>query len=247
MPADRACKGSTRARLDISTIDWEPIHRRGGNRVVDVRYALEVLWPRAGILIASGIIAAVAALAGTSFLPPEFESHATLLVGQSSGAPPVVYEDLLAAQILAETYASLSTTTPVLAAARERSGLSISVDELRDLVRVEALRNRPLIVITSTFRTGDEAARAANAVAQETAAIGASDSESLQVSVVDPAEPAAQPVSPRPLVNAAIAGGIGVVASAGFILGASTMFRWPARRRATSGVGEPVARVGEPG
>ena len=212
---------------------------------MDVRYALKVLLPRTGILIVSGILAAMAAFVATSFLPPTFESRATLLVGQASGVPPVGYEDLLAAQILATTYAALGTTTPVLAAARERSGISISVDDMRDRVRVEAIRNSPLIVITTIFPTREQAAGAANAVAHETAAIGASEGERLQVSIVDPAEPPAQPTSPHPLINAVVAGGLGMLASAGLILLAFATSRLPSGRRAAKDGGDRFPAVGE--
>jgi capsular polysaccharide biosynthesis protein len=191
------------------------------------------------------MVAGVVALLASGFLPVTFESHATLIVGQSSGAPPIVYEDLLAAQILANTYAALGTTTPVLTAARERSGISISIDELRGKVHVEAARNSPLVVVTAESPTALEAARVANAVARETAAIGANDGGSLQVSVVDPAEPAEQPVSPRPLMNAAVAGAIGVLASAAFVLLTFGASRRLITREATSDGADRRAAFGE--
>lgn len=201
---------------------------------VDVGYALRVLLPRIWILIASGTVAGAAALLASGLLPTTFESDATLIVGQSSGAPPTVYEDLLAAQILANTYAALSTTTPVLSAARERAGVSISIEELRDHVRVEAIRNSLLVVVTAEFPTAEEAARVANAIAEGTAAIGADDNDSLQISVVDPARPAEEPISPRPLTNAAVATAIGVLASGTLILLAFGTSRPPPRHGATS-------------
>lgn len=197
---------------------------------MDVRHALAVLWPRAWILIASGLIAGATAFAATGFVAPTFESQATLLVGQSSGAPPVVYEDLLAAQILANTYAELSTTTPILTAAREEAGLSIPIAELREQVRVEGARNSPLIVVTTTFPDPDDAARAANAIAEATASIGAGGSDSLHVSVVDPAEPATQPIAPRPFFTALAAAGFAFVVSAGIVLLAFGTVRRPGRR-----------------
>jgi len=197
---------------------------------MDVGHALTVLWPRTWILLASGLVAGVAAFAAAGLVAPTFESQATLLVGQSSGAPPVVYEDLLAAQILANTYAELSTTTPVLAAARDEANLSIPIEDLRAQVRAEGSRNSPLIVITTTFTDPDEAARAANAIAEETAAIGASGSDRLHVSVVDPAEAATEPIAPRPLFTALAAGGLAVVVSAGIVLLAFGSVRRPGRR-----------------
>ena len=188
---------------------------------MDIRYAFSVLWPRIWILIAAGVISAALALVGTSFVPPSYESRATLLVGQSSGGPPIVYEDLLAAQILASTYGALGTTTPVLNAVRDRVGISISTEELRERVRVEGARNSPLIVISATFPTAGQAASVANALAEETAAIGANVDGTLQVSVVDPAEPPARPISPRPVINAAVAAGFAVLVSAGLLLALS--------------------------
>ena len=210
---------------------------------MDVRYALAVLWPRTWVLIACGTVATVTAFVATGFVTPAFESRATLLVGQSSGAPPLVYEDLLTAQILSTTYAALGTTAPVLAEAQIESGISISVDELRDGVRVEASRNSPLIVVTATFPTADAAARVANAVAQAIAAIGSREGESLQLSVVDPAQPAEQPISPRPLISAVVAGGVGVLASAGSILAFARLRS--TRRRATSDPRDRSPAVGE--
>jgi capsular polysaccharide biosynthesis protein len=212
---------------------------------MDIGYALRVLLPRAWILIASGAVAGVAALLASGLLPLTFESHATLIVGQSSGAPPIVYEELLAAQILANTYAELSTTTPVLSAARERAGISISIDELRDHVRVEAVRNSPLVVVTTDFPTAEESVLVANAVAQQTAAIGASKGNSLQISVVDPAQPAEQPISPHPVINAAVAGAIGILASAGLVLLTFGSSRRPSAQQATSDGADRRSAFGE--
>ena len=212
---------------------------------MDVGHALTVLWPRVWILIASGLVAGAAAFAATGLVAPTFESQATLLVGQSSGAPPVVYEDLLAAQILANTYAELSTTTPVLAAARDEANLSISIEDLRRQVHAEGSRNSPLIVITTIFRDPDEAARVANAIAEETAAIGAGGSDRLHVSLVDPAEASTEPVAPRPLFTALAGGGLAVLVSAGIVLLAFGRIGRPPRHASIDGGRDAIPAVRE--
>lgn len=212
---------------------------------MNVRHALAILWPRIWIMIASGLVAGVAAFGATGLVAPTFESRATLLVGQSSGAPPVVYEDLLAAQILANTYAELSTTTPVLTAARDQAGVSIAIEELRDNVRVEGARNSPLIVVTTTFSDAEVAARVANAIAEETAAIGATGNDRLHVSIVDPAEAATQPIAPRPLFTALAAGGFAIIASAGFVLLAFGSVRRPGRRASADDGRDPMPTARE--
>ena len=117
----------------------------------------------------------------------------------------------------------------MLAAARDKANLSVPIEDLREQVRAEGSRNSPLIVITTIFTDPDDAAGAANAIAEELAAIGAGGSDRLHVSVVDPAEAATQPVAPRPVFSALAAGGLAVVVSAGIVLLVFGTLRRPTR------------------
>lgn len=184
---------------------------------MDVRYAIGVLWPRTPILLVAAILAGAVAFFGSGFLPPTYESRARLLVGQASGIPPSAYEELLAAQILATTYAELGASTPVIEAALATSGVDVPLRVFEESVRVEPVRNSPLVEVVCEYRTADEAASMCNAMADEIAALGSGDSGQLSLVLIDPAEPGPSPVAPRPLTNG-VAAGVGALALVGGLI-----------------------------
>ena len=184
---------------------------------MDIRYAIRVLWPRTPVLIAAAILAAAVAFIGSGFLPPTYESRARLLVGQASGIPPSAYEELLAAQILSTTYAELGSATPVLEAALAASGVDIPLRIFAESVRVEPVRNSPLVEVICEFRTAAEATSMCNAMAEEIAGLGSGESGELTLVIIDPAEPGPSPVAPRPLVNG-VAAGVGALVLVGSLI-----------------------------
>ena len=173
---------------------------------MDVRHAIGILWPRTPVLLAAAVLAGLVAYFASGLLPLTFESRARLLVGQASGTPPSAYEELLAAQILASTYAELGSTTPLLQAAHEAAGVDIALQTFEESVRVEPVRNSPLVEVICEQRTADSASRMCNAVANEMALLSSGDGEQLSLVIIDPAEPAPSAVAPRPLTNALVAG-----------------------------------------
>jgi len=184
---------------------------------LDVRHAIGVLWPRIPALIAAAMLAGAVAFVGSGFLPPTYESRARLLVGQPSGIPPSAYEELLAAQILATTYAELGSATPVLEAALGASGVEVPLRVFEDSVRVEPVRNSPLVEVICEYRTADGAASMCNALADQIAGFGSGESGQLSLVIIDPAEPGPSPVAPRPLTNG-VAAGVGALALVGGLI-----------------------------
>ncbi len=185
---------------------------------MDVRYAIRILWPRFPVLLAAAVLAAAVAFFASGLLTPTFESRARLLVGEASGIPPSVYEELLAAQILASTYAQLGAATPLLQAAHEAAGVDVPLRTFTDSVRVEPVRNSPIVEVICEFRTAEAAARMCNAVADEMAVVGSGDGEQLSLVIIDPAEPPPSAVAPRPLTNAVVAGLAAIAIVGGLIL-----------------------------
>jgi capsular polysaccharide biosynthesis protein len=185
---------------------------------LDVRYAIAVLWPRTPILLVAAVLAGAVAFVGSGFLPPTYESRARMLVGQPSGIPPSAYEELLAAQILATTYAELGAATPVLEAALEASRVDVPLRVFEESVRVEPVRNSPLVEVICEYRSPEEAARMCNSMADEIAALSSGDEGQLSLVIIDPAEPGPSPVAPRPLTNGVAAGVAAVALVGGLIL-----------------------------
>ncbi|HEY7130826.1 MAG TPA: hypothetical protein VH440_01185, partial [Candidatus Limnocylindrales bacterium] len=89
-----------------------------------------------------------------------------VLVGQSLNSMQVDYSDLLASQLLAQTYADLATTTPVLAAAAAALTPPSTAVDLGPAVTARAPLNSIYVVIQAQASSGARAASIANEVAK---------------------------------------------------------------------------------
>jgi non-specific protein-tyrosine kinase len=132
---------------------------------LDARGYLRVLRNWAWVLIASVLLAGGAAYLVSSALPKTYESTATLLVGQSLQSTNPDPNQLLASQRLSQTYASLATTTSMLAQVVDTVGLNEPADVLRKNVVVTAATDSTLITITATDGDAQRAATIANTLA----------------------------------------------------------------------------------
>jgi len=128
-----------------------------------------------GLAILAGIAAAVVAFVISTRLPSTFEGRATMLVGSASGE----YTDLLAAQILTQTYAQLVVTEPVLEAALQDAGLAGQTEALELSVRGVPNRDSLTVSIVAEANDADAAATVANAIAAELARVGPSGDPTL--------------------------------------------------------------------
>lgn len=150
-----------------------------------------------------------AAAAATLVLPPIYASEARLLVGLQLAQGNPEYQDVLAAQLLAQAYAELALTDAYL----ERIGAETAAARatLRELIQVDAPRESTILRIVAEASSPPEAAELANALADELAAAGPG-----RAAVVTRADLSQSPVAPRPglaAVLGAIAGifvGIGL-------------------------------------
>ena len=115
------------------------------------------------LIVGAGLIAAVIAFVVTSRFPATYEGRATLIVGSSNGQ----YTDLLAAQILTQTYAQLAVTGPVLDSALQGTDLTGQVAARGIQVRAVPLRDSLTVTIIGEARDPASAAAVANAVAAE--------------------------------------------------------------------------------
>ncbi len=116
------------------------------------------------ILLATGIAA------GTSFfatrqMPRVYQSSTTLMVGQSLQNPNPTVELMNISQQLAQTYAQIATTDPVLQSALDDLGIQITTDRLREQVNARNIAGTSLIEI----RVVDTDSVRAQAIANEMA------------------------------------------------------------------------------
>jgi capsular polysaccharide biosynthesis protein len=168
---------------------------------MDGQAALAAIRRHLGLIAAIAIIAGIGAFVVSMLLPRTYASSVTLLVGSPNTSD---YDQILAAQLQAQTYAELATTQPVLDGAAGRVGVAGAA--LRDVVSVRTPRSTPFVTITARDGNASRAAELANAVAAELMAIETPPGDAVfELTVVDPGTAPRNPDSPRPLLNAVIA------------------------------------------
>jgi polysaccharide biosynthesis transport protein len=118
------------------------------------------------LLLALGtVLAGAAAFVLSSLLPKTYEAETTLLVGQSLSAANPDYSQLLASQLIAQTYAEVATARRGLEDVITSLGLEATPEQLRQAVEARAPANSTLIVITAQHEDPGVAADIANEVA----------------------------------------------------------------------------------
>jgi uncharacterized protein involved in exopolysaccharide biosynthesis len=136
---------------------------------VDLRRYAATLWSAAWLIALSLVLAVVIAVAVASQLPRTFESRATLYVGQSLDDPGLGYTSILASQAVAQSYAQLVTTRPILEGAIKDLGLdgTVDPDELAQRVTAEVPDQGVLLQILVRDANADQSSKLANAIAQQ--------------------------------------------------------------------------------
>lgn len=161
------------------------------------------------ILILTGLLAGALAFGISSALPKQYEAEAQVLVG--SLADPTL-DQLLAHQQLAQTYAQLATTTPVLRRVIDDLGLDETTQELAERIDIRVPTGLSIITVTATASTPAEAAALANAMATEIVELSDTPGTSTTglATIVQRAVPPTTPSSPQVVLNTMIAATLGV-------------------------------------
>jgi capsular polysaccharide biosynthesis protein len=117
------------------------------------------------VLLVGMALAAAAAFIISSLLPKTYQAETRLLVGQSLTGPNPDYTQLLASQVIAQTYAEVATARPSLERVISDLALDTTPEELAAAVGVRAPANSTLIVITAEAGTPALSAQIANGLA----------------------------------------------------------------------------------
>lgn len=138
---------------------------------MDLRRYAAALWSAAWLIALSLVIAVVIAVVVASQLPRTFESRATLYIGQSLNDPGLGYTSILASQAVAQSYAQLATTRPVLEGAIAELNLGpddqIDPDELAQRVTAEVPDQGVLLQVLVRDADAIQSAKLANAIGQQ--------------------------------------------------------------------------------
>jgi succinoglycan biosynthesis transport protein ExoP len=134
---------------------------------MDLRRQLIIVRAWLWFLIASVLLAASAAFLISGAMPRIYDAQSALLVGQSLTAANPNSDQLLAAQRLSQTYATVVTTRPVAQRVITALGLQMTADELLGEVRSDAPASSALVYVTVSDTDPVRAAKIANAFADE--------------------------------------------------------------------------------
>jgi len=150
--------------------------------------------------------------------------------------------DNAAAVSFAQAYAKIVSQGDVVNAAVDASGGGIAPGEIRRQVQASATSGGPVIEIAGSGGDAQRAANLANLVAAGVISVSAEQSDRTRVDLIllSRADPPAEPVSPRPLVDIAVGAAVGV------LLGGLALVTGAELRRTTARPSQPtVARPPE--
>ena len=122
-------------------------------------------------MIVAAVLAGTAAFVVSNLQQKIYEAKATLIVGQALSAANPDYTQLLVAQNLSSTYATVAKTRPVLESVIKELGLEATPSQLADRVQVDAPRDTALLTIAAQDAVPARAAAIANALAEQLIAV----------------------------------------------------------------------------
>lgn len=171
---------------------------------------------RIGLIILLTVLSVVTSgLISNFVLEPEYQTFTTLMVGKPKDYQNVDdkldYNDLLLNQKLVSTYGELVKTRAVADEVIKNLGLDMSYKEFREKVNVNLVKDTEIIKL----EVMDTDPVLATKIANETAQVFMENVKDIMmvenVQVIDEAQVPDMPVKPRPKLNMAIAGVLGLM------------------------------------
>lgn len=148
-------------------------------------------------------------------LKPEYQTFTTLMVGKPKDyrtESKIEYNDVILNQKLVSTYGEIVKSRVVTDKVIENLGLTLSFNSFRNKVNVNLVKDTEIIKIQVTDNNPILAADIAN----ETAVVFMDSVKTIMnvenVQVIDKAQVPKSPIKPRPMLNMAIAGVLGLMA-----------------------------------
>ncbi|MHB8960548.1 MAG: Wzz/FepE/Etk N-terminal domain-containing protein [Candidatus Limnocylindrales bacterium] len=144
---------------------------------MDVNELIARVRPRFWLIVALAVLGAAAGLAASRISPTTYHAEARVMVGQTAVSRQVDYTDLLASQLLAQTYTDLATSGPVLQTAGDSLKPTETAAQLDAVVSARAPVNSIYVIIGADASDATRAADIANAVAQALVATAPAESQ----------------------------------------------------------------------
>lgn len=189
---------------------------------LELRDIFRIIWARIWIIVLITIVAMLASgIISYFYLDKIYESSTTLIVNKQKDdnekETQYTYNDILLSQKLVSTYTEIAKSSYVLERVIKELNLDLSSDELKKMIAVSAVGDTQIIRIT----VSDVFPARATVIAEKMAELLPIRVSELEmpdnVKVVDKAKVPSSPVKPRPLMNIAIAGVLGIMVGLGII------------------------------
>lgn len=187
---------------------------------IDLRELFGIVLKRVRVIALVALISLFLSGVVTFFiLTPVYETSTTLMVSRAQEITDthLQYQDILISHRLVNTYREITTSNRVLYRVIDLLEIEMTADQIRNMVSVTALRDTEIIEISVENADKDFAVNLANSIArvfmEEVVEIMRIDN----VQIIDQAGLPQAPVSPRPLMNIALAGVLGLMIGLGFV------------------------------
>jgi capsular polysaccharide biosynthesis protein len=187
---------------------------------IELREVFHILWKRRMMILIITLLATlISALLSFFVIKPKYEATTTLLVNKKQSNIPVTaeYNEILANQALVKTYNEIIKSRSVTEAVIEKLHLDMTVDDLDNDIKVNAVNQSQVFSVTVTYKDPHMAVMIANSIADTFKEKVVSLMQVENVQTVDRAieQNPPVPVSPKKALNITIAFVLGIMVSVG--------------------------------
>ncbi|WP_201750497.1 YveK family protein [Senegalia massiliensis] len=185
---------------------------------IELRELFFIVWKKKWLIVLITLISIIAsAIISFFILPSEYETYTTLMVGKSkeySGMNQgIEYNDVLLNKQLVSTYGELAKSRAVGQKVIEDLDLDMSHGAFSEKVNVSLVNDTEIIKIVVSHKDPEETAIIANKTAEVFMEEVKEKMKIDNVQVIDKALVPEGPVSPKPMLNIAIAAVLGIMIS----------------------------------
>ena len=189
---------------------------------IDLRELFLLVKKNILMILAVTIASAVVGFLISAFLlSPQYEASATLIVNSredQTAQTTITNDQITSATKLVDTYSVILTSDTVLDKAIADLELTLDYEELLDKVTVESVNGTQVMKISVQDEDPVLAQRIVANIVEQAPEIIIQTVKAGSVEVISQAKTAEEPVSPKIVMNTAIAGILGLVLALGFVL-----------------------------
>ncbi len=173
---------------------------------IEIREIMTIIAKRWWLLLLLLLLAlATSGIVSFYVLTPMYEASTTLLVGQRTEGAQIIYQDIQLNRQLVKTYGEIAKSSTVANDIISQLNLRLTTGQLKEKIDVRQMGDTEIISISVSDESPEHAAFLANGVARVFMDHVARIMKTNNVSIIDPAGVPVSPVSPRKLLNMAVA------------------------------------------